>query len=106
MGAAGATEQVESVVVIWSPSGPTVPITAADTQFTPIGTGNLGGIARVCNVGGATGRFTLGALGVTNSNDIPVPVGQSLFIAYGPQDTHVIGDLPDLLEITPGIGRS
>jgi hypothetical protein len=93
--------------LIWSPSGPSVPVLAAPTPFIPVGSGNLGGVARVVNVGGAVATFTTGiGGGITNTQAIPVPTGTDLFIAYGPQDTHVVASAPDLLVITPGIGRT
>jgi hypothetical protein len=100
--------------MIWSPTGPSVTATTGATAFRAAGNiaANLGGVARVCNVGvvtegtsAATATFTIGGSGVTNTMLIPVPAGQSMYIAFGPGDTHIVASANSLLVITPGIGR-
>lgn len=92
--------------MLWSPSGPTVTVDANPKQFVPSASGNLGGVARLFNVGATAVTFTLGTSGLASNTDaIPVGAGQDMIIAYGPTVTHVFASNATDLRITPGIGR-
>lgn len=91
--------------MIWSPAGPTVIANEQPERFVPLTSGNLGGVARV--VGGTLdGTFTLGpSTMIADAMLIPILIGQELFIAYGPGDTHIYVSTATDVRITPGIAR-
>lgn len=90
--------------MLWSPTGPTVLATtdpALAERFVPLSSLNLGGVARVWAE--LAGSFTIGDENVLNTYEIPVGIGQDLFIAYGPE-THISASAGPIF-ITPGIAR-
>lgn len=91
--------------MLWSPTGPTVEVLATATPFRAGSLANLGGVARLHNRGAAVVTFSIGSSTVTDTQLIPLSVGQDIIVAFGPTDTHAIASAAASIFITPGIGR-
>lgn len=90
---------------VWSPTSGTSTAGVSPARATfRIPDRILGGVARVVNAAATIETFTLGDSNVTNTMQIPVPPRSSMFIAFGPDDTHISASAV-AIRITPGIAR-